>query len=68
MRIELHGEMQPRARRAAVEQLATAVRTLVGVVFATARYIGEGFDDPRLDTPLAMPIVLKCTIVLRRTP
>jgi hypothetical protein len=34
------------------------------VVLATGRYVGEGFDDPRLDTLLlAMPIAWKGTVV-----
>jgi superfamily II DNA or RNA helicase len=34
------------------------------VILATGRYIGEGFDHPRLDTLLlAMPIAWKGTIV-----
>ncbi len=62
--IELHGEMRPRARRAAVEQLATTSEDTARVVLATGRYIGEGFDDPRLDTLLlAMPIAWKGTVV-----
>jgi superfamily II DNA or RNA helicase len=62
--IELHGEMRPRARRAAVEQLATTSGDTARVVLATGRYIGEGFDDPRLDTLLlAMPIAWKGTVV-----
>lgn len=33
-------------------------------MLATGRYIGEGFDDPRLDAPLlAMPIAWKGTVV-----
>jgi superfamily II DNA or RNA helicase len=33
-------------------------------VLATGRFIGEGFDDPRLDTLLlAMPIAWKGTVV-----
>ncbi len=62
--IELHGDMRPRARRAAIEQLATTSADTARVVLATGRYIGEGFDDARLDTLLlAMPIAWKGTVV-----
>lgn len=34
------------------------------MVLATGRYIGEGFNDPRLDTLLlAMPIAWKGTVI-----
>jgi superfamily II DNA or RNA helicase len=56
--------MRPRARRAAVEQLTTTSADTARVVLATGRYIGEGFDDSRLDTLLlAMPIAWKGTVV-----
>ena len=56
--------MRPRARRAAIEQLATTSADTARVVLATGRYIGEGFDDSRLDTLLlAMPIAWKGTVV-----
>ena len=62
--IELHGDMRPRERRAALEQLATTAADTARVVLATGRYIGEGFDDARLDTLLlAMPIAWKGTVV-----
>jgi superfamily II DNA or RNA helicase len=62
--IELHGDMRPRQRRAAIEQLATTSADTARVVLATGRYIGEGFDDARLDTLLlAMPIAWKGTVV-----
>ncbi len=62
--IELHGDMRPRQRRAAIEQLATTDADTARVVLATGRYIGEGFDDARLDTLLlAMPIAWKGTVV-----
>jgi len=62
--IELHGDMRPRARRAALEQLMTISGDTPRVLLATGRYIGEGFDDPRLDTLLlAMPIAWKGTVV-----
>lgn len=60
--ITLHGEMRPAEHRDAREQLADQDRERV--VLATGRYIGEGFDDPRLDTlQLAMPIAWKGTVV-----
>ncbi len=63
--ITLHGEMRPAEHRAAHEQLASSnVDGVQRVVLATGRYIGEGFDDPRLDTLiLAMPIAWKGTVV-----
>jgi len=52
--------MGVRARRYAYELLASDESR---VVLATGRYIGEGFDDPRLDTlVLAMPIAWKGTM------
>ncbi|MGI8558863.1 MAG: TOTE conflict system archaeo-eukaryotic primase domain-containing protein [Solirubrobacteraceae bacterium] len=56
----LHGSLGARARRRA-EALLTSEGPRV--VLATGRYIGEGFDDPRLDTlMLAMPIAWKGTM------
>lgn len=58
--VVLHGGMGVRARRRADELLAGNEPR---VVLATGRYIGEGFDDPRLDTlVLAMPIAWKGTM------
>ncbi len=58
--IVLHGGMGVRARRRA-DELLTSDRPRV--VLATGRYIGEGFDDPRLDTLLlAMPIAWQGTM------
>jgi superfamily II DNA or RNA helicase len=51
----LRGAMRAKERNAAAEQLPTAQ-----VVVATGKYVGEGFDLPRLDTLfLAMPIAWK---------
>lgn len=51
----LRGAMRAKERKAANEQLPNAQ-----VVVATGKYIGEGFDLPRLDTLfLAMPIAWK---------
>jgi superfamily II DNA or RNA helicase len=60
--IVLHGGMRPperRAARAALEEVGARPR----VVLSTGRYLGEGFDDARLDTLfLAMPIAWKGTL------
>jgi len=54
----------PKARRTAIQQLADRPTGAPRIVLATGRYIGEGFDDPRLDTLLlAMPIAWKGTVV-----
>lgn len=61
--IILHGEIRPAQYRAAHEQLASSDDDRRHVVLATGRYIGEGFDDPRLDTLLlAMPIAWRGTV------
>jgi len=62
--IILHGDMRPAQYRAAQEQLASSDDDRRHVVLATGRYIGEGFDDPRLDTLLlAMPIAWRGTVI-----
>jgi superfamily II DNA or RNA helicase len=58
--VTLHGGIGARARRHADDLLAGDSPR---VVLATGRYIGEGFDDPRLDTlVLAMPIAWNGTV------
>jgi superfamily II DNA or RNA helicase len=58
--VVLHGGLGVRARRAADAVLASDGPR---VVLATGRFIGEGFDDPRLDTlVLALPIAWKGTM------
>lgn len=58
--VVMHGGMGIKARRRAEELLAGDEPR---VTLATGRYIGEGFDDPRLDTlVLAMPIAWKGTM------
>ncbi|OOY37131.1 DNA helicase [Solemya velum gill symbiont] len=53
--VVLKGAMRASERKAVEEQLPTAQ-----VVVATGKYVGEGFDLPRLDTLfLAMPIAWK---------
>ncbi len=56
----LHGGMGVRQRREAMQRLEVTTATEERVLIATGRYIGEGFDDARLDTLfLAMPISWK---------
>ena len=61
--VVLRGGMGKKQRRAAAERLA-AIRPEEGrVILATGKYIGEGFDDPRLDTLfLTLPVSWRGTI------
>ena len=62
--IVLHGTMKTSARREALARLATVPDGEARLLLATGRYIGEGFDDPRLDTLfLAMPVSWKGTLI-----
>ena len=62
--IVLQGGLTAKARRRSGEQLASIPDTEERLVLATGRYIGEGFDDARLDTLfLAMPISWKGTLI-----
>jgi len=62
--IVLQGGMKAKDRRAAIEQLTIIPETEERLVLATGRFIGEGFDDARLDTLfLAMPVSWKGTLV-----
>ena len=55
--VVLKGGMGAKQRRASAEQLKSIPDGEERVLLATGRYIGEGFDDARLDTLfLAMPI------------
>jgi superfamily II DNA or RNA helicase len=56
--------MTDRERRTRSEQLHAVPTDEERWVLATGRYIGEGFDDARLDTLfLALPISWKGTLV-----
>jgi superfamily II DNA or RNA helicase len=59
----LKGGMGKKQRRATAEALASVPEQEPRVILATGSYIGEGFDDARLDTLfLAMPISWKGTL------
>jgi superfamily II DNA or RNA helicase len=62
--VVLQGGMGAKARHAVQAQLATIPANEERLVLATGRYIGEGFDDARLDTLfLAMPVSWRGTLV-----
>ena len=62
--VVLQGGMTPSERREVAEQLASIPENQPRLVLATGRYIGEGFDDARLDTLfLTMPVSWKGTLV-----
>ena len=62
--VTLYGGMGAKARRQALTGLTGAPANESRLVLATGRYIGEGFDDARLDTLfLALPVSWKGTLV-----
>jgi superfamily II DNA or RNA helicase len=62
--VVLQGGMTPSERREATARLAGIPEDEPQLVLATGRYIGEGFDDARLDTLfLTMPVSWKGTLV-----
>jgi superfamily II DNA or RNA helicase len=61
--ITLKGGMGKKQRQAAAEKLASIPDGIPRVILATGSYIGEGFDDSRLDTLfLTMPISWRGTL------
>ena len=55
--------MGKKQRQAVAERLAAIPREEARVILATGKYIGEGFDDPRLDTLfLTLPVSWRGTI------
>jgi len=62
--IVLRGGMGKKQQRAATEQLASIPDDEERLILATGRFIGEGFDDARLDTLfLAMPVAWRGTLL-----
>jgi superfamily II DNA or RNA helicase len=62
--VVLQGGMGVRERREVKERLAAIPDREERLVLATGRYIGEGFDDARLDTLfLALPVSWKGTLI-----
>lgn len=61
--IELTGGMTTKERKAKLERLSSTPHDSNIVIVATGRFVGEGFDEPRLDTLfLAMPVAWKGTV------
>jgi superfamily II DNA or RNA helicase len=62
--VVLKGGMTARKRKEAMERLASIPCDEERLILATGRYIGEGFDDVRLDTLfLTLPVSWKGTLV-----
>ncbi|OFZ54924.1 MAG: hypothetical protein A2328_02650 [Bdellovibrionales bacterium RIFOXYB2_FULL_36_6] len=62
--ITLKGGMRVKERKSIMEKLAAIPDGEERLLLATGRYIGEGFDDARLDTLfLVMPVSWKGTLV-----
>jgi superfamily II DNA or RNA helicase len=62
--IVLRGGLGEKRRRAVMEKLAAIPEDEERLVLATGRFVGEGFDDARLDTLfLTMPVAWKGTLV-----
>lgn len=62
--VVLQGGMSAKERRGVKERLAAIPDREERLILATGRYIGEGFDDARLDTLfLALPVSWKGTLI-----
>ncbi len=61
--IVLRGGMSSKQRKAMADEIKAVPDSKERVILSTGRYIGEGFDDARLDTLfLAMPISWRGTL------
>jgi superfamily II DNA or RNA helicase len=57
------GWLRKKQRQAVTERLAGIPRQEARAILATGKYVGEGFDDPRLDTLfLTLPVSWRGTI------
>ena len=62
--VVLQGGMSGKERRRSLDQLASIPDSAERLILATGRYVGEGFDDARLDTLfLAMPVSWRGTLI-----
>ena len=62
--IVFKGGMGKRQKKTAMEKLASVRESDSKVILATGRYLGEGFDEARLDTLfLTLPVSWKGTVV-----
>jgi superfamily II DNA or RNA helicase len=60
----LHGGIQVKRRKAIIEELRNIPDNQRKALLATGSYIGEGFDEPRLDTLfVTMPVSFKGRII-----
>lgn len=61
--VVLRGGMGKKQRQAIADRLAALPREESRVILATGKYVGEGFDDPRLDTLfLTLPVSWRGTV------
>lgn len=61
--VVLRAGMGKKQRQAVAERLAAIPRDEARAILATGKYVGEGFDDPRLDTLfLTLPVSWRGTI------
>ena len=62
--VTLHGKLNVKLRKAALAAWRDPDGSVGRVLIATGRYVGEGFDDPLLDTlVLASPVSWRGTLV-----